>query len=244
MKPDAPYTLRWMISNKWGDMSQRDKAYDLITDIIGDGRPVATTPTVETAPVATVPPVDTMRIALVVGHNKSAPGAWVTTTGFSESEFIFNNKVADHIIADGIEGITFEKFNRVPNRNGYSREIAEVYGRVNAFEPSMVVEMHFNGGGGDYCTMLAADTSPVSQKLARAMAAVFAKDLGIPDRGTMQRSRSDRGGLSLFSSEAPAVLTEPFFGDHPRHAATVAQMGHRNIATIYRKAIVEAARLI
>jgi len=165
-----------------------------------------------------------LRIAWVVGHNEAAPGAWLKPP-ISESEFVFNNKVVDHILDLGIPNVEMRKFNRVPNARGYTAEIAQCYAEVNRWKPHLVFELHFNGGGGNYSVMLIAKGSKGGRIAADKTQAEVVADYGFSDKGIWERTKGERGGASLYAAEAPMVMTEPFFGDNPAHAAKVYELG-------------------
>lgn len=245
---DTATSLRWLCTNKWGDAASQVEALKLCDLLVGYPAPGVvppTSPTSTTVP-AQVPAgdLDGMRVALVVGHNSSAPGAWVTGGGLNESEFAFNNRVVDEILHAGIPGVLLKRFNRYPNPSGYTKEIRTVYGAVNDWQPDLVVELHFNGGGGNYSFMLAAENSPVGQKAAAAMQRVFHEKIGFVDKGVHARTRGERGGESLYSSKAPCVLTEPFFGDYGPHAVAIAKLGYAGLADVYRAAIIAALAVL
>lgn len=165
-----------------------------------------------------------------MGHNHAAPGAWLKPP-ISESEFVFYNKVVDIILDRGIAGVEMRKFNRVPNARGYNAEIKQVYGEVNRFKPHLVFECHFNGGGGDYSVMLVAKGSAMSRLFGRNVQREAVSTFGFADKGVWERTKSERGGASLFGAAAPMTMIEPFFGDNLSHARSVADRGaHEYVA--------------
>jgi len=242
-------SVRWYIGSRWGDPTQQANAYEEATRLsdLLYGRPTdqsggepeePESPEEPEAPLEiTPPPVGAAKVALVVGHNRAAPGAWVKPPT-NESEYVFNGKVADLLIAADTGDVVFKKFLRTPG-GGYNAEIDRVYAEVNAWRPDLIVELHFNGGGGNYTCMLAAEVSSVSQECATIMSSVFADALGIVDKGCFARSAGERGGRSLYAGDAYTVLTEPFFGDNQDHADKVAQIGHTGVAYVYLVAINE-----
>lgn len=236
-------TLRWYITNKWGDPDAQAEALDVADELIGytaSGQPVAPIrPTKPQDGSLDLPEVTkSARVALLVGHNSRAPGAWVKPP-LNESEYVFNNQVANLVMEKGVEGVTFRRFNRT-HGGGYSSEIRRVYAKINAFDPDLVLDMHFNGGGGHYCFMLYAHGSQKSRAAAAAMSPIFAEAIGATDYGDRPLKSGGRGYLSVIASPAPTVLTEPFFGDNQEHADAVARLGHDGIADLYRLAIVAA----
>lgn len=158
------------------------------------------------------------RIALVVGHNPSAQGA--DSPYLHTSEFSFNSRVASLLASAGGDGLEFQVFHRRA-LGSYSREIAEVYREVTAFDPLLAVELHFNAGGGNYCCCLAARDSETGGHLAAVLSESISEVLGLRSIGVVRRSASDRGGASLYAAKCPVVLMEPFFGDSKDNCATV-----------------------
>ena len=238
-------TVRWYIENRWGDPEQKDNAYASVTRLSNilygvEEKPVKSAP--DEDPMFSYTDLDGVvtplaKVAIVVGHNRSAPGAWLKPP-INESEFVFNNKVADALIKGDTGNITFKKFNRTPG-GGYAAEIDRVYEQVNKWGPEFIVELHFNGGGGDYTCMLAAEASPMSQECAKIMSEFFATTLGIRDAGVFKSGPKDRGGRSLYAGQANTVLTEPFFGDTQHHANMVDSLRHYGIAYIYLQSITK-----
>jgi hypothetical protein len=127
---------------------------------------------------------------------------------------------------------------------GYNREIDMVYNEVSAWSPELIVEMHFNGGGGDYAVMLHGKEAPRSASAAAAMLHVFASRLEIRSWGLMPVARDGRGGRSVTATKIPTVLTEPFFGDRDEHVKKVNEIGVTGMAKVYLEAITEALRVI
>tara|TARA_R100001510_G_C7656664_1_gene216936 strand:+ start:6609 stop:7388 length:780 start_codon:yes stop_codon:yes gene_type:complete len=238
-------TVRWYIENKWGDPEQKDNAYSAVTRLSNmlygveesykkPALPVCPTPTTGLDDLDNLP----AKVALVVGHNQSASGAWVNSP-IDEPEFVFNSEVADILVGGNTGDIIFKKFKRTPG-GGYTAEINRVYAEVNEWDPDFIVELHFNGGEGDYTCMLAAESSPASQDCAEIMSEVFASSLNTRDAGVFKTGPGDRGGKSLHAGRAYTVLSEPFFGDNQHHADLVYALGHSGIAYIYMKAISKA----
>jgi N-acetylmuramoyl-L-alanine amidase len=60
------------------------------------------------------------------------------------------------------------------------------------------------------------------------------------DRGVKSYRPNMRGGLSLISGKAPAVLVEPFFGDSRLDAELAAEIGQRALANVYVDGVAEA----
>ena len=156
-----------------------------------------------------------MKLAIVVGHNSASQGAVRQDTG--ESEFVWNGRLARRIERlAGDYGLQVRTFFRTPG-GGYSTEIRRVYAEVDAWGADASVELHFNGASSAEATgteTLSSGTA-LSLRLAESVQREMVLALGLRDRGIKTRSRSDRGGMSLISGRAPAILVEPFFGSSP-----------------------------
>lgn len=187
-----------------------------------------------------------MKLAIVVGHNSEKQGAVRGDTG--ETEFRFNSRIADmmHELhrANPVPGLEIRTFFRRPGL-GYSREIGEVYDAVDAWGADASIELHFNGASDPRATgteVLSSGTA-ASLRLAGALQKEITQTLGLRDRGIRTRSRQDRGGQSLFSGRAPAVLVEPFFGSSALgQRATDERHEQRALASAYLVGAVEAMR--
>jgi len=156
-----------------------------------------------------------MKLAIVVGHNSASQGALRQDTG--ESEFVWNGRLARRIGRLAADySIQVRTFFRTPG-GGYSTEIKRVYSEVDAWGADASVELHFNGASSPDATgtETLASGSASSLRLAASVQREMVLALGLRDRGIKTRSGADRGGMSLISGRAPAILIEPFFGSSP-----------------------------
>lgn len=160
-----------------------------------------------------------IKIALVVGHKKSSPGACYT---FPEkynrkplTEFEFNNKLACDIErkfkSDNIVEGTVEL--QVIHRRTYLSLPQD----INEYGPTFIVSMHCNAYNGKVSgtEVLYYHKSKKGKVLADIFNQNFVKYLGLPDRGIKPRSSEDAGGYFLRYTNAPAIIAEPFFIDNP-----------------------------
>jgi len=164
-----------------------------------------------------------MKLAIVVGHNQAAQGAVRSDTG--ETEWRFNSRIARHmerIAPDVTPELEVRTFKRRPGL-GYSAEIREVYQEADAWGADATIELHFNGAASPAATGTEVLSSGTTKSLGLAQSVLdeILGELGLPDRGVKTRARGDRGGGSLWSGRAPAILVEPFFGSSPQGQATV-----------------------
>ncbi|MBK1834997.1 N-acetylmuramoyl-L-alanine amidase [Roseibacillus ishigakijimensis] len=180
------------------------------------------------------------KVAVVVGHNSKAPGAFAEGP-VNASEYQLNGEVADLMakLADDDEEIDLHVFRRQPLAS-YSAEILECYRRVNAWNPEMVIELHFNWlAGAGRVEMVVFRDSQAGEKVGQAFldvcGAVFPGQ-----RRLLSRRGSDRGGKSLVSAKAPCVLTECWDCSNSEHRAIVARLGANRLAMLYFTAIKRA----
>lgn len=236
---DDLFGIRWGITT--GTPTSIDYALSVVNRLIS-GTPSVVPKEEEIQVPVVVAPTPTgprRKVALIVGHNASNKGAFARSP-IGKFEFDYNNEVADELVKNPPAGIEFRRFNRVYSTSGYTSEINTVYAQVNTWNPVFSIELHFNGGGnGDYITMLHANTSVTSRDLAQTFQNVFVEELGFRNFGLMPRTRSQRGGESLFAARGPIVLTEPFFGDNQTHVNKVHSLGIKGMAAIYAKATTE-----
>lgn len=157
-----------------------------------------------------------MRIAIVIGHNVSQPGAVRVTDGISE--FVWNGALAATIQSLAPENVRVFRRERA---GGYNAEVRAVYAQVDAWGADVSCELHFNGAADARATgtetLYASDRGKVfAERVNRAMVAA----LGLRDRGEKKVARTDRGGESLYVGRAPAILVEPYFGSNANDCNT------------------------
>jgi len=144
------------------------------------------------------------KVALIIGHTPSSPGACNDEAGVCE--YPFNAPLAAGIEADlGIDAQVIERdtYERLPEQ-------------VNATGADMAVSMHANAGPGPASgtEVLHWHTSAEGRRLAAELQAQFLEALGLPDRGTKPRRFGDRGGHLLGHTSMACVIAEPFFIDN------------------------------
>lgn len=158
------------------------------------------------------------RLAIVVGHNSEKQGAVRADTG--ETEYVWNSELA-RMIEEAARAdhpdIEVRTFHRQPGM-GYRREIHQVYEETDAWGANATIELHFNSAAHETASGTETLTSgtPASMALAIAVNQEMVSTLGLKDRGVKTRTSADRGGASLVSGRAPAILIEPFFGSSRR----------------------------
>lgn len=183
-----------------------------------------------------------MKIALVVGHNSKQSGARAKAP-LSTSEFDYYNRIADKMVALAGGSVRCKKFNRVVS-GGYSAEIRKVYAEVDAYDPDISIELHFNAAGPRATgTETLSSGSSGSLALSNALQEAQLAALHLRNRGVKVKARSDHGGLSLHVGRAPAALVEPFFGSNTGDCRAADRLGIQGMAEMLMDGIRRYRRM-
>lgn len=162
------------------------------------------------------------RLAVVVGHTKSSPGAFGITP-INANEYAWNSDLADRIMAEcasaDIEGKVFFR-----DKIG----VSGVYKQVAAWGAHACVELHFNWGGGSakgtetLFGVACKDSEAWATVVQKGMVNLY-KRTGKQDRGLLKCPPYKRGSENVNAlSSIPSCLIEPFFGDNKDDA----KLGH------------------
>lgn len=192
---------------------------------------------VEISPAPELPTVGdkpTLKLGIVVGHERKAPGA-VVTSPINSNEYFVNSQIAEQIRREAVKrGLQCVVILR--DKVG----IGGAYGKAISQGCDAVIELHFNAfnrkafGTETLCTKSSDD---------RAFASIVQKHLvkcfkrtGAGDRKIKPLSISDRGGFSVHSFPTGVnCLVEPFFSDNTSEVAL-----YLSVKDQYPKALVEA----
>ena len=176
-------------------------------------------------------PPSASRVAILIGHNSFAQGAF--SVPMQVSEWRYNQRVYAQMAArQGEYGLELRQFFR-QRSSSYAQEIADAYAAIDAWSPAAIVELHFNSGGGHGTEMLHWHTSGRGKVLAQALQNAVVDALRLPSRGLKGRGPGERGSHSLQASAAPTILAEPFFGDSPGDTARMLALGEVPLARAY-----------
>ena len=230
------YSLRWAAQKATPESA--GLALKILNHILGDSAPQLPAPTPAPAPEAPKPvkKKPNFRVALCVGHNAEKKGAY--SEHLNCSEFTLMDRVADAMIEQSPLAVHIRKFHRKAGR-GYSKQIEQVYGEINAFQPDLTLSLHFNGGGGNYClNLIGKNGSIASERAAAILSDEMAQGLSIPQKPIERRGRDKGGGYELIMCDSPVVLLEPFFGDNQQHCQKIAELGSKGLAELYIRAIL------
>lgn len=180
-----------------------------------------------------------MRLAIIIGHSKSAPGA-LAVAPINQHEYFYNTEVAQEMYRYARElGLDCCIFTR--DDGG----VKGAYARAREWagsEPAVAIELHFNAANGKASgTETLYDAEPASNKefaheIQAAMCALFNRT-GKQNRGAKLIERGDRGHANLAECTMIGCLVEPFFGDNKDDA----ELGER-LKMQYARALVGAVK--
>lgn len=154
------------------------------------------------------------KIALVVGHTPSKPGA----IGNSKvSEYKFNKELVEEVVAS-CELSTdneYKVFYRNPALGFYGLQMEGLHTDIDDWGADISIEFHFNGAGDPevnghevlYC-------SSKGQAVAEVFDTEFDEQLPNRDRNLKKITSSDRGGGFVCRGNSAAIILEPFFASH------------------------------
>jgi N-acetylmuramoyl-L-alanine amidase len=173
-----------------------------------------------------------IKIGLIVGHEKSAPGADMVD---GVTEYKWNSEVA--ILSAEYAATQQNVIVEIIKRDGIG--ISGAYRKADDLKCDCVIELHFNSfnsrasGTETLCSMDKQDVE-FATKVHQKICEVFARNG--TSRGVKPLPRSARGGQSIYSfPNGVNCLVEPFFGDNEADCI-IAQ----NTKYAYAKCLVDA----
>lgn len=179
------------------------------------------------------------RLAVIVGHNRVARGAWAGSP-LSTAEFPFNSRVAARMRDEADEyNLLCGVFLREP-LGSYSKEIAQAYAAVERWRPDCCVELHFNSGPASATgseTLVGSDR-PEGRSLANNVQEEILGALKLRNRTVKVAQPTDRGGGSLYALPGvPSIIVEPFFGSNADDCLRVGSLGEDTLARAYLRGV-------
>ncbi len=169
--------------------------------------------------------------ALIIGHSLKSPGACNSTYG--DSEYSFNDALADKIIARVVEGFIKKVYRDCP----YTKLPA----KINALLPDFVLSLHCNSFNKKTSgtEVLYFHLSPRGRIIAGFLQKHLIACLKLKDRGIKAKDEGDRGGYLLKYTRAPCIIAEPFFIDNDDDLLTAKALMDK-LSLAYAKAIDDA----
>lgn len=152
-----------------------------------------------------------MKVAVIIGHHKNKKGAF--SKFFKLREFDFYNKVVPLL-----KNVTV--FYHDPKISGYVSRIKNTATILNKQKFDIVLELHFNSffdSAANGCETLYYFKSKKGKKYAAQFSKIVHESTGIKLRNGGLKSlanRNDRGFASLYYTDAPTIIIEPFFGSN------------------------------
>jgi len=153
-----------------------------------------------------------MKIAIVIGHKKSSPGA--VNENYDVSEHQFNTNLAYSIGRELLKdpGTLAENIVIVHRKTNYKN----LPGEINDLEPDLIVSLHCNAfnKSANGCEMLYYHKSTKGKEVARIFQNHIVQRLDNKDRGIKPKTAEDLGGYLLRYTKACCIIAEPFFIDN------------------------------
>ncbi|MCK4783958.1 MAG: N-acetylmuramoyl-L-alanine amidase [Desulfobacteraceae bacterium] len=165
--------------------------------------------------------------ALVIGHKKSSPGAKNSKSNLTE--FDFNEDLA----------LRIEKMVKKSDvQRIYRRIYKELPDDINALGPNFIVSLHCNAFNkkATGTEVLYYHKSEPGKKMAEILLNYLVEYLELPNRGIKPKTSEERGGYVLRYTNAPCVISEPFFIDNDKDLER-ATRNINELAEIYANAI-------
>ena len=184
-----------------------------------------------------------VKFAVVIGHNERATGAYAKAP-LNMSEFNMHSLITDQLVkrAESDPNVEIKGFERKPIKS-YTAQILECYKRVNDWEPDYVIELHFNWlNGAGRVEMIYHTGSKVGLQMAKIGLKTLSNFI-VGKQKVIPRSKNDRGGLSLASAKAPAIMTEGFDCSNENHRNIISDLGIDGQARMYYTIIEKIANL-
>lgn len=151
-----------------------------------------------------------MKISVIIGHDKTSPGAW--SPFLHTSEYIYNSEVASYLA--GIADI----YKR-PIGGGYTTQMRKLAEILNPKNYDLVVELHFNkfdnveNDIGTGCEAVIYPGNDFTRNAGNDFCDMISARYQIENRGVKEHGKGERGYGFLSLMSAPAIILEPFFGD-------------------------------
>jgi N-acetylmuramoyl-L-alanine amidase len=148
-----------------------------------------------------------MRAAIVIGHDKTSPGAY--SNYLHTSEYIYNCEVATYLAA-------YADIYKRPIGGNYKAQMRKLAAQINAEQYDLVIELHFNSFNKEVngCETFSFPGNHKTLAFGDRYCEQLCKKYHTKNRGSKEAEIGGRGWWFLALMEAPAIILEPFFGDH------------------------------
>jgi N-acetylmuramoyl-L-alanine amidase len=148
-----------------------------------------------------------MKTAIVIGHDKISPGAY--SIFLHTSEYIYNSEVATYLAA-------YADIYKRPMGGGYKTQMQKLAAEINAKNYDLVIELHFNSFNkkANGCETVSFPGNHKMLAFGDKYCTAITERYRTKNRGAKEAELNGRGWWFLALMEAPAIILEPFFGDH------------------------------
>lgn len=169
--------------------------------------------------------------ALIIGHKKGSPGASNASSGITE--FDYNEQ-----LAIDIENAS----TQVAVQRVYRRTYKTLPEDVNQLNPDFIISLHCNAfnQAASGTEVLYYYRSKKGKQVAHILQTNLVNALALKDRGIKDKRVENRGGFLLKYTNAPCVISEPFFIDND-HDLEIAKSNHEKLVKAHVDAINEIA---
>lgn len=154
--------------------------------------------------------MELQKMAYVVGHRKSSPGAY-SPHGILP-EFEFNSEIVKQIDSPYIDIYFYE------DTPGYMNRVEKLAEEVNSKDYKAVIELHYNSTKNPKANGTEAlffKGSIVGKEIAEGLSSSFSLGFNLKNRGVKALSNSNQRGYGFLESiKAPAIIFEPIFGSN------------------------------
>jgi len=182
-----------------------------------------------------------IKCALVVGHKLYSQGA-KTSTGL-QSEFFFNNRLAWNVYWEILKKISGQE-EKLELIIVYRKTYRSLPDDINKYKPDFLISLHCNAYSpvnherSMGTEILYYHKSIEGKKIAGILYQYLMVALELPGRGLKPKSSEDRGGYLLRYTEAPCIISEPFFIDNDSDFKQ-ALLNYPDLVKAYANAIIE-----
>jgi len=145
------------------------------------------------------------KCALVIGHKKNSSGASNKSSGLTE--FDYNDALAIEIESE-VSGVEVQRV--------YRRTYRTLPDDINELAPDFIVSLHCDAYDqhASGTEVLYYHRSTKGKLEAEILLDHLVNALGLKNRGIKPKKSEDRGGYLLRYTNAPCVISEPFFIDN------------------------------
>tara|TARA_Y100000310_G_scaffold331632_1_gene405546 strand:+ start:11305 stop:11856 length:552 start_codon:yes stop_codon:yes gene_type:complete len=157
-----------------------------------------------------------MKVAVIAGHTAINPG-----NDFRDEEHRICRAVAEEVeeLLDqaGVDLLVPQSLDALYAMDNDDGLNAKVH-LVNQAQVDLAVELHLNGGAGDYSSVLHHPRSALGSQAASYIGRMYQYSFKWAAHGGVPETRYGRGGLAFLHQTAmPAVICEPGFLDNDNH---------------------------